>query len=67
MLTCLGLADRYAASDEVLAAGSRLAQGTVALLEEHATAYRDLIPSWAADWLGGGSLRRYVQRVLSRR
>jgi phosphoribosyl-AMP cyclohydrolase len=40
MLTCLGLAARYAAPDEVLTAGRRLAQGTVALLAEHASAYR---------------------------
>lgn len=67
MLTCMGLADRYAGADEVHAAARRLARGVLALLEEHASTFAGLVPEWEARSLSGGDLRRYLDSALPAR
>jgi phosphoribosyl-AMP cyclohydrolase len=65
MLTCMGLADRYAGADEVHAAAGRLVRGVVALLEEHATVFARVLAPSDARRLSDGSMRRYLDSVLA--
>jgi hypothetical protein len=64
MLTCLGLAERYAGPDDVFAAAGSLARGVLGLIEEHVSTFTALLPADAAGWLSDGSLRQYVERAL---
>ena len=66
MLTCMGLADRYAGAGEVHAAACRLVRGVLALLEEHAAVFIGSVPEWEARSLSDGGLRRYLDSVLPR-
>jgi hypothetical protein len=62
MLRALGLDGRASTSDEVLAAGTRLMQGTLALLEANADTFRPLLAPHLPDLLGAGLLRRYLEQ-----
>ncbi len=62
MLLCLGLNGQASTADEVLAAGTRLVMGTLALLEANADMIcPDLAPHWP-ELLTSGLLRRYLEQ-----
>jgi phosphoribosyl-AMP cyclohydrolase len=67
LLVCLGLPDRSdspSAAEAVHAAASRLATGTVALLETRLDTLTPVLTPQMSASLGDGSLRRYVSQVV---
>lgn len=62
MLLCLGLSGQASTVDEVLAAGTRLVLGTVALLEENLDVYAPVLPPSLPQLLADGTLRRYLNQ-----
>lgn len=62
MLRALGLDGRASTADDVLAAGTRLVMGTLALLETNADVFRPLLAPHLPDLLASGTLRRYLEQ-----
>lgn len=62
MLLCLGLSGQASTADEVLAAGTRLVRGTIALLTRYADTVGPLQASYLGILLANGALRRYLDQ-----
>lgn len=62
MLRCLGLDGHASTADEVLAAGERLASGTIDLMEANADRISPLLPPHLFKLLASGLLRRYLEQ-----
>jgi phosphoribosyl-AMP cyclohydrolase len=62
MLACLGLNGEATTPDDVLAAGTRLVMGTLALLERHADTVCPLQPPYLGELLSNRTLRRYLDQ-----
>ncbi len=62
MLLCLGLGGQSSTEEDVLAAGTRLVMGTLAVLEANADVTCPLLPPHWPEWLTSGLLRRYLEQ-----
>lgn len=62
MLLCLGLSGKSSKVKEVLAAGTRLVLGTLALLEANLAVFVPLLPPNLPELLADGTLRRYLDQ-----
>lgn len=62
---CLGLASKTTTPSEVHAAACRLATGVTELLISEAATYTPLLSSDLAAQLADGSLRQYVDQLVS--
>lgn len=62
MLLCLGLSGQASTVGEVLAAGTRLVLGTVALLEANLEVYAPMLPPNLPQLLADDTLRRYLDQ-----
>lgn len=62
VVRCLGLSGQATTPGDVLDAARRLAEGTVALLREHAQLLQAELPSDLHGYLCDGTLERYIRR-----
>jgi len=62
MLLCLGLSGQASTIEEVLAAGTRLVLGTLALVEANLEVYAPMLPPNLPQSLADGTLRRYLEQ-----
>ena len=62
MLLCLGLSGAASSVDDLLAAGTRLVMGTLALLEANPETIAPLLAPNLPNLVADGTLRRYVEQ-----